>query len=74
MITKNCAVCKKIACTLKSEAEKTEREEYCPNCNAFYCEKHHTSTGWKSVAAGVDYQYNTVTCHKGHERTLDSYI
>jgi hypothetical protein len=42
------------------------RDHHCPACKADYCTNCCVSGDWKSVAAGVDFQYLDVTCPKGH--------
>ncbi len=59
----SCSVCKRSGIILT----------HCPTCDADYCGAHITSGEWKSVAAGIDYQYCDVTCPKGHKWRDESY-
>ncbi|MBS3147482.1 hypothetical protein J4219_01205 [Candidatus Woesearchaeota archaeon] len=59
----SCIVCKRSGIILT----------HCPTCKANYCGAHLTSDDWKSVAAGIDYQYRYVKCPKGHEWRDESY-
>jgi hypothetical protein len=57
-----CAFCN------KSVEPRMAKDNYCPECDAFYCEVHYPWSDWISVHITSDSDYRSAMCPEGHKK------